>query len=355
MPTASRRPTSASVAALAGVSRTTVSFVMNERADISIPPATRQRVLDAARSLGYMPNIPARRLAGGRSQVLGMTLRAEAGGDAVDDLQAAIVKGIAAAAQAAGYSLVVENPAPSGAGNARLLRSAFLDGVVVLSARTDDPELLELFRDGFPIVVHRSMPGLPAPTVDVDDFAGSISAVEHLIFLGRTRIACIANEPLVDSAVAERLAGYRTALQHAGIGFDPDLVIEGGAGPEGGHQAMTALLEGQVPFDGVLAASDAIAFGAIGALREKGLRIPEDVSVVGFGDIPLAAYCDPPLTTVHVPAYDVGLAAGRALIDRIERRPVEPRLLLPTNLVVRASTAPAGRFEARRPSPGRGA
>ncbi len=130
---------------------------------------------------------------------------------------------------------------------------------------------------------------------------------------------------------------------------DPDRLLVSLDGPNarpsaGGHHAMAAFLEAGVPFDGVLATSDVVAFGAIGALREAGIRVPEDISVVGFGDIPLAAYCDPPLTTIHVPAYDVGLVAGRVLIDTIERRPVEPLLRLPTSLVVRASTAPAAGF-----------
>ena len=217
----------------------------------------------------------------------------------------------------------------------------------------DDPSLIALIRDGFPVVLQGSLPGLDVPTVDVDNVAGARGAVEHLIAAGHRRIACITNAPLVYTAAQARLAGYHEALAAAGIPADPDLVEEAAFDAPSGHQAMARLLA-RTSFDAAFVASDVVALGAVGGLREAGLRIPDDVSLVGFDDIPLAAYFDPPLSTVHLPAFELGQAAGRALIDRIEGRPVPDRTLLPTELVIRCVDPSAQRVrphDRQRPGP----
>jgi LacI family transcriptional regulator len=141
----------------------------------------------------------------------------------------------------------------------------------------------------------------------------------------------------VYTAAVERAEGYRQALAAAGIPYDAGLVDEGGFDAPSGHRAMAAILRRRT-FDAVFVASDVVALGAIGALRERGRRVPDDVSVIGFDDVPLAAFFDPPLTTVHLPAYELGQAAGEALIRRIADPSVTDRTLLSTELVVRAST-----------------
>ena len=141
------------------------------------------------------------------------------------------------------------------------------------------------------------------------------------------------------TAAQDRLTGYRTALEAAGIPVLDELIEEAAFDAPSGHTAMRALLA-RTSFGAVFVASDVVALGAIGALRESGRRVPDDVSVVGFDDIPLAAYFDPPLTTVRLPAYEHGQAAGRALLDRIAERSIPSRTLLPTELIVRGSTAP---------------
>jgi DNA-binding LacI/PurR family transcriptional regulator len=208
---------------------------------------------------------------------------------------------------------------------------------VVSGPRVDDPSLLELIRDGFPVVLQGSLPDLPVTSVDVDNVAGARQAVEHLVALGHRRIACITNAPLVYTAARERLDGYRDALEAAGIAYDDEIVTEGAFDAPSGHRAMMVLLD-RAQFDAVFVASDVVALGAIGALRETGRRIPADVSVVGFDDIPLAAFFDPPLTTVRLPAFELGQAAGRALIHRIADRATPDRTLLPIELVIRSST-----------------
>ena len=337
-----QRPTSKDVATLAGVSRTTVSFVMNDRSDVKIPEETRRRVRDAARELGYHPHASARRLAGGRTHVLALVLRQSPEQVAGDAVLAETLRGLAAAARTGGFRVMVEPFAlddPMVTYTA-LLRAQHADGLVISGPRVDDPSLAELVRDGFPIVLQGALPNIDAPSVDVDNVAGARGAVEHLISLGHRRIACITNAPLVYTAAQERLDGYRLAMEAAGLDAAPELVAEGAFDAPSGHAAMAQLLA-RTAFDAAFVASDVVALGAIGALREAGRRVPDDVSIVGFDDIPLAAYFDPPLTTVRLPAFELGQAAGRALLERIANARSRTRTLLPTELIVRASTAPS--------------
>jgi DNA-binding LacI/PurR family transcriptional regulator len=333
-----KRPTSADVAAAAGVSRTTVSFVLNERAGVKIPDETRRRVLAAAAQLDYHPNSVARQLAGGASRALGLVLRQTPEQVANDGVLAETLRGLSTAARAANHRVLVETLAPGDGHYANLLRSGRTDGLIVSGPRYDDEELVELVRDGFPVVIQGSLPGLDVPSVDVDNEAGARLAVEHLLALGHRRIACITNAPLAYTAASERLTGYREALAAAGLADDPDLIAEGAFDAPSGHRAMAEILARTTP-DAIFVASDVVAIGAIAGLRDAGLSVPRDISVVGFDAIPLAAYLDPPLTTIRLPAYDLGLAAGRAILERIAGRPVAARTLLPTELIVRASTA----------------
>jgi LacI family transcriptional regulator len=325
---------------MAGVSRTTVSFVLNERVDVKIPDETRRRVIDAAEQLGYHAHAPARQLAGGRSHIIAVVLRQSAEQVAGDAILVETLRGLAAAARSGGFRVMVE-PLPRDGPDSSygsILRDQHADGLVISGPRVDDPSLLELVRDGFPVVLQGSLPDVAVISVDVDNVAGARGAVEHLLSLGHRRIACITNAPLVYTAAQERLEGYRSALDAARIDYDPELVTEAAFDAPSGHRAMTNLLA-RTTFDAAFVASDVVALGAIGAMREAGIRVPNDVSIVGFDDIPLAAYFDPPLTTVRLPAFELGQAAGRALLERIADRAVPLRTLLPTELIVRASTA----------------
>jgi LacI family transcriptional regulator len=338
------------VARNAGVSRTTVSFVLNRRPDARISPATRQRVLEAAEAIGYHRDHRARQLALGSSQTIGLVLRQSADHVSADALLADTLNGISEAARTAGLRVLLEPlPPTEGASYGAILRSGHADGLIISGPRWDDAELLQLVEDGFPVVIQGAVPDLSVPSVDVDNRAGARGAVEHLLGLGHRSIGCITNAPLAYTAAAERLAGYRDALRAAGIRERDDLIAEGEFDAASGHRAMMDLLHRRRRLSAVFVASDIVALGAIAALRERSLAVPDDVSVVGFDDVALAAHFDPPLTTVRVPAHDLGLTVGRALIDRLGRRPVAARTLLPTELIVRASTAPP-RGTARRRS-----
>ncbi len=334
-----RRPTSADVAARAGVSRTTVSFVLNARTDVGIPADTRQRVEDAARELDYHPHSPARALAGGSTHTIGLVLRQSAEQVAADALLAETLWGVASEARISGYRVLVEPLSPDGGLYSDLLRSQGADGLIVSGPRIDDEELASLVTDGFPIILQGSLPSVAAPSVDVDNRAGARAAVDHLVGLGHRRIGCITNAPLAYTAAADRVAGYRDALDAAGIAQDDNLVVAGEFDAASGHAAMRSLLAQAPDVTALFVASDVVAFGALRALREAGLRVPRDISVVGFDDIPLARHFDPPLTTIRLPANALGAAAGRALVDRLAGRPTAERTLLPTELVVRESTA----------------
>lgn len=338
-----RRTTSADVAQRAGVSRTTVSFVLNNRPDASIAEETRRRVLAAAEELGYHVHGAARALAGGGSQTIGLVLRQDPDQVAADALLANTLWGIGEEVHKHGYRVLVEPLPPRGGRYSDLVRSQRVDGLIVSGPRSDDEELAGLVGEEFPIILQGSLPGLAAPSIDVDNRAGARDAVQHLVALGHRRIGCVTNAPRAYTAAQERLAGYREALDAADLGIDENLVVEGAFDATSGWMAMRELLDRVPDVTAVFVASDVVAFGALRALREAGLRVPHEVSVVGFDDIALARHFDPPLTTVHLPARAIGEAAGRALVDRLAGRPVSDRLLLATGMVIRESTAVPGR------------
>lgn len=349
---ARRRPTSADVARLAGVSRTTVSFVLNEREDARISSETRQRVLDAAEQLGYHVHAPARQLAEGASRTVGLVLRQSPEHVAADALLPETLRGLVSAARSDRYRVLVEPLPPGGGTYADLVRSHQTDGLVISGPRSDDDELRQLADDGFPIVLQGALDGVDLPSVDVDNRAAAARAVGHLTALGHRRIACITNAPLAYTAAADRLQGYRDAVTAAGLAVDEELIAEGDFDSTSGERAMRPLLELEEPPTAVFAASDVVAFGVLSTLREAGLRVPADISLVGFDDIALAAYADPPMTTIHTPAFELGETAGRIVLDLVGGRTVRTRTVLPTELVVRQSTGPPPPRRAHSPVQG---
>jgi LacI family transcriptional regulator len=286
------------------------------------------------------PHGAARALAGGTSHTIGLVLRQSPEQVSVDALLAETLWGIGSEAHLGGYRVLVEPLAPDSGRYLELVRSQRVDGLIVSGPRTDDAELARLVADGFPVILQGSLPGIDAPSVDVDNRAGARAAVGHLVGLGHRRIGCITNAPLAYTAATERLAGYRDALEMGGVAYDERLVVEGAFDADSGWTATSRLLERDASLTAIFVASDIVALGALRALREAGRRVPADVSVVGFDDIPLARHFEPPLTTVHLPARALGAAAGRALIDRLAGRDGHERTLLATELVVRESTAP---------------
>lgn len=334
------RPTSRDVARLAGVSRTTVSLVLNNVPDVHISPETRQRVLEAARQLNYYPDVSARRLVSGRTHTIALVWHRGPDQMYRDAFLPGLLQGATRAARRYGYHVLfrpIESDEPDDA-YVELARGRHTDGLILSGPRSDDTALLDLHREGFPIVIHGQLPGTDVPSVDVDNVQGATVAVEHLLRLGHRRIGMITNAPPAYTASRQRLEGYRQALETAGIPYDEELVRYGNFDEESGRQAMEALLSlGERP-TAVFIASDMVAIGALRALREHGLQVPEDIAVVGFDDIATARYLTPALTTVHVPAFGLGWSAAELLIRIIEGDlPNETQVRLETQLVVRES------------------
>lgn len=334
-----RQARSQDVAKLAGVSRTTVSFVLNDVPGVKISEETRQRVLQAARELNYYPTAAARSLASGKTRRIALILGESKNRLAADAFLPSFLQGITASVNRRSYLLMVQlaEAVPSHEAYTRLIREQQVDGLILSGPLTDDPLLDELAEDDFPLILHGRLDGSGFPWVDVDNRAGGYLATNHLIGLGHRRIGFISNAPLSYAGAYERFAGYRAALGEHDLPLDDDLVRTAVFVPQSGRAAMEALLAQPDRPTAVFAASDVVALGAMSAIQAAGMGIPEDIAVVGFDDIFLAAHACPPLTTVRVPAYGLGWTAADVLITLIEGDEEVSSVTLETELVIRES------------------
>lgn len=332
-----RKVTSHDVAVQAGVSRTTVSYVLNNVATANISEQTRLRVLQAADALGYVPNAAAQMLAGHRSHIIGLVFPRTHPHLATHLFLLQILEGLMAVVQEQGMRLLIDSVESSHeSAYLDLAHAKRIDGLILIDVPAADRALQRLAQDNFPIVtLGYNHPSLCS--VDVDNVTGARLAVEHLLAQGHTRIGCITNSP----ATADpnlRLVGYQEALLQAGLALDERLLGEGFYNPESGFAAMQQLLARPHRPTALFVASDVVAFGAMAAIQAHGLVVPQDIAVVGFDDVPLARYTNPPLTTVRMPTMTMGRRAGELLYDQILGRAVEPSVLLATELIVRASS-----------------
>jgi DNA-binding LacI/PurR family transcriptional regulator len=334
-----RSARSQDVADLAGVSRTTVSFVLNDVPGVKISPETRQRVLEAARRLDYYPTAAARTLASGKTMRIGLVLGTGKQRLAADAFLPTFLQGVTTSVHRRGYLLVLQmaEDLPSHEAYVRLIREQQVDGLILSGPRSDDTLLPELAEEGFPLILHGRLNGCSSPCVDVDNQAGAQKAVSHLISLGHQRVGFISNAPFSYSGARERREGYEAALVEHGIPVDTALIRMAAFLPETGQLAMDELLRLSDRPTAVFAASDVVALGAMSAVHAAGLSIPEDIAFVGFDDIFLAAEAFPPLTTIRVPAYGLGWTAAEILISLIEGDKAVSSVTLETELVVRSS------------------
>ncbi|MFY1674937.1 LacI family DNA-binding transcriptional regulator [Plantactinospora sp. WMMB334] len=331
------RPTLEAVARRAGVSRATVSRVVNGSTTVAEP--IQQAVRRAVQELGYVPNLAARSLVTQQTDSVALVLP-EASTRVFSDDQVfpRIILGVSRELEAAGKQLVL-TLAESAASHERVERYAMgghVDGVLFASLHGADPLPGILAEAGLPVVCSGRPLGrsrVPVPYVDVDHVAGVRGAVRHLLESGRRRIATIAG-PQDMVAGIDRLAGYRAEVHDAG---HRPVEAVGDFTRESGAVAMRQLLAQDPGLDAVFVASDLMAHGALRTLREAGRRVPEDVAVIGFDDIELAGYTDPPLSTVRQPIQDLGRTMTRQLLQLTAGDLIEPTVLLPTELVLRAS------------------
>ena len=334
---------SAEVARHAGVSRTTVSFVLNDVRDRGISEATRQRVLAAARELGYEPNAAARTLANGSTGNVALVVP-RSSHLYVDAFLAQLVASINEHCHRLGLTLMIESTEDEGrepGGFLRLVRSRRIDGLIVAHLRTREVEHLHRLRDGgVPLVVFGSE--LPASegfhTMGDDTWHSARVAVDHLLDLGHQRVAFVNYAPPEFHSVNQRERGWREALLARGLAADASLLAHADISAESGHLATRRLLARGRPFTALFAGNDTIAFGALRALHEAGLRVPQDVAVVGYDDIPLAPYASPPLTSMRTDPVGHGRQAVQMLLAQL--RPKAATRIEPADaprLVVRVS------------------
>jgi LacI family transcriptional regulator len=334
------RPTQRQIAEEAGVSRTTVSLVLNDVPGVRVSPETRQRILKVAHRLNYYPDAAARTLVSGRTSTIGFVLCQSPDRIFADAFLPEVLSGVGDALQKNGFRVLIHSVEDVSAPEAYigLVREKQTDGIILSGPRSDDRQLLQLKAEGFPVVLLGQLPGSGIPFADVDNVGAAKQAVEHLIGLGHRRMGMITNAPLAYTAARDRLTGYRLALDEAGLGYAEELVRTGDFREESGHGAMNDLLDLAQPPTAVFVASDLVTFGAMMAIKQRGLTVPDDVALVGFDDVRLANYVDPPLTTVRLPAYELGYRAARLLTQLVGGGSIEEQeILLQTELVVRQS------------------
>jgi DNA-binding LacI/PurR family transcriptional regulator len=322
------------VAARAGVSRSTVSRVVNGSTAVS--PSAREAVRRAIAELNYVPNRAARSLASRQTHAIALVIPEQTDRFFGDPFFASIVSGITERVARSDYvlNLIIASDA-DGAKAATYLRSGSVDGAIVASHHTSD-SFVERIADAVP-VVYGGRPGRIRDVdhyVDVDNVAGARAATEHLLARGRRHLATITG-PATMSAAVDRHEGFRAALEAAGL--REAAVADGDFTESGGAAAMRRILSSGAHVDAVFVASDLMARGAYAVLREAGMRVPDDVAIVGFDDSSIAVSLDPPLTTVRQPSFEQGERMAGVLLDLLAGRAPAPATILPTELVVRAS------------------
>ena len=333
-------PTLRDVAVAAGVHAATASRALNPATRELVNSDTARRVMKVAEQLGYVPNPIARGLKTAKSGTVGLVIP-----DLTNPLFPPIVRGIEQVLESAGYSALIVNTDNDPAREqtqVEQLRARQVEGLIVATARVDHPLLARLHRDGVVMVmVNRRPEGVDVSSITPDDAAGIELAVQHLAALGHTRIAHVAG-PANTSTGVNRARAYRASIRDLGLDDDPRLVTTAEHwNEEAGADGLRRLLGDGVRFTALVAGNDLIALGCYDVFLERGLHCPDDVSVVGFNDMPFLDKLRPPLTTIAIPHQQIGAEAARLLLDAIAD-PTRPArsVLLPLSLVVRESTAP---------------
>jgi DNA-binding LacI/PurR family transcriptional regulator len=332
---ANGRPTLERVAARAGVSRTTVSRVVNGWPTVAAH--LRESVQRAVDDLGYVPNLAARSLVTQKTEAIALVLSGPPDRIFSDEpFFSGIIRGVSQELEANFKHLILIQPASTTAEDKveRYIAAGHVDGVIAVSTEARSGLRNRLADDGVPVVCSGRTATRPLLSyVDVDNVGGAASAVEHLLARGCRRIATITG-PRDTVAGLDRLTGYREALR--GV-HRRSIVATGDFGRDTGEQAMHRLLDFEPDLDGVFCASDMMAIGALRALRAAGRRVPDDVAVVGFDDINAARYTEPALTTVRQPVEDIGREMVRLVLRIAADEDVDKPVVLPTDLVVRES------------------
>ncbi len=340
------------IAQLARVSQATVSRVLNN--DPQVNEELRQRVLSVMDALGYVPDARAQSLRAQRTRLLGLVIHRAPSALAYDPFFSALMASIMDQAGRQGYHLCVDAVRTVRGQRAiyeELLRTRRVDGLILVESEARDERIARLTAEGFPFVLIGRYEGSGRRgskekvlqeepcSVDNDNVGAARMATLYLIERGRRRISYIGG-PAGLTVTRDRLRGYREAIESRGIPYDPQLVVFGEFSEQGGARAMAELLHSVPPPDAVLALDDVLAIGAMREAQRRGLRLPEQLAVVGFNDTPLCDFVEPSLTSVAIDIAGLARAATQRLIDLIEGHRVEPRrLIVPAQLVPRESAS----------------
>lgn len=324
------------VARMTGFSRSTVSRVIN--GDPNVKDSTRKTILDLIHQINFQPNLAARGLAVGRTNVLGLVIPMGVGVLFSDPFFSLFIQGVSSACYVQDYSVMLWLAEPEYERRTirQILYNGLVDGVIVASALNNDPIVDALAENSLPfILVGRQTNRRGINVIDVENRQGAYLAVSHLFECGYRRIATIAG-PQNRIAGYDRYQGYLDALNEHRQAVNSDLTVYGDFSESSGYEAMRTLI-GRHP-DAVFAASDTMAIGALRALREAGIRVPEDIGVSGFDDSPTAASTTPSLTTMRQPIHKLGTTAAEKLIEIIRLAPDQPlEIILPVELIQRQS------------------
>lgn len=329
----SGKPTIRDVALRAGVSHQTVSRVVNH--DKSVTPETRKKVEEAIDTLGFRPNAIARYMAKGSTRTIACISP-----NLTDFTFSSLIEGAEVYARSNGYFLMSAS-APDAGSFAKLIdqlvKSRRVDALLVINPYADERK--NFLPSDVPVVLMGARPrseGLAS--VALDDVQGGTIATQHLISLGHKRIAVLSG-PLEEDCVQDRTEGYQRAMAEAGLQVDPALLYAGDWSATSGQQGVDHLLRVQDGFSAIFAQNDRMAVGAIHQLQLKGFSIPSDISIVGFDDMPLASYFNPPLTTIHQDTFLIGQEAVKLLLQVIEDPALPPQhACFPGELIIRKTT-----------------
>ncbi|MBS4062606.1 MAG: LacI family DNA-binding transcriptional regulator [Bacteroidetes bacterium] len=329
------------IARRAGVSRATVSRVIN--GENNVKEQTRVQVMEVIQQSNFQPNVAARSLAAGRTNVIGLIIPAGVSAIFTDPYFPYLIQSVSLACNTKDYStmLWLAEPEFERRMMRQILHSGLLDGVIVSSMLMEDPIVLALHGSRKPFVLFGRHPKLDVNYIDAENVRGGYEATLHLMRLGHKRIATITG-PQNMIAGYDRFEGYRKALEGRGFAVLPELITEGDFSEASGYIAAQRLLAANPT--AIFVASDTMAEGAIRALHNAGLRVPQDVAIVGFDDMPNASRTNPPLTTIRQPTRQMGALAVNTLIDIIQNPGEHKRhIILPIELVIREScgTLPA--------------
>lgn len=329
-----RTVTMTEIAALAGVSKGTVSRALDD--DPRVSEKTRNRIKEIARQQNYRPNAAAVSLATGRSNTVGLVIPS-APRALSDPFYLEFLGGVGDFLITKGYNILLSPMSDNGPGHVKLIETNRIDGLILTEPEQNDARIPYLRARKIPFVFLGQTSDSQAIWVDGDNVGGARAAVNHLLALGHRRIGCITGSMNLVSG-GNRLAGYVTALAAAKVPFLPELVVEGDFTEPGGRRAVAQLLDLNPPPTAIFACNDLMAIGAMNGARERNFSIPRDLALVGFDGIRSGELVSPKLTTVVQPIYQMGLLAGEMLIKAIlDEEIASPHVLLPLSLKIRES------------------